>query len=570
MTTVVAWWLRCWAKTGTKGQAYPSEYMRKIIPIERLILLSFGPTLVALIESHIDALMITDHRGIINDVNQKMETLTGYTRDELIGAPFKRFFTEPARAEAAITQVLREGKITNYELTTHSRSRKETIVSCNATTFYDRECRLQGVFAAARDIREYKEIERKLLENNLELSNIKAVAEKANLAKSEFLSSMNHELRTPLNAVPGLAQLMKSEVPPPTPAQKLSIDQITQAGQYLLQLINEMLELTMMESGQMTVSQESMSLKEVLRDCQAMIEPQAQSRGIRMTFPVNGESFLVRADPIRLKQILINLLSNSIKYNRPGGRVAVNCAVISKTRVRISVTDTGFGLSPTQLSYLFLPFNRLGQEAGSEEGTGTGLVATKQLIEMMGGVIGVESCVGVGSLFWIELNSPGTAKTRLHSIKKTGPIRQSEVESIFASSRRTLLYVEDNPANLKLVEQLISRRKDLKLVSATDGNMGIELARSHQPDVILMDINLPELCGYSALKILREDPKTAHIPVIALSTMAIPHDIEKEGDAGFFRYLTKPLEVDEFMNTLDIALNRNSTKDAHNATEPLM
>ncbi|HSY29106.1 MAG TPA: PAS domain S-box protein, partial [Burkholderiaceae bacterium] len=224
----------------------------------------------SLIESNIDALMTTDHRGIISDVNQQMEALTGCTRDELIGAPFKNYFTEPERAEAAITRVLREGKVTNYELTAHARDGKETVVSYNATTFYDRDRRLQGVFAAARDVTDRKQFEHRLQENNVELETAKATAEKANLAKSEFLSSMSHELRTPLNAVLGFAQLMSSDVPPPTAAQKLSIDQILQAGWYLLRLINEILDLAMIESGKVTMSQESMSLTDVLQDCQAM------------------------------------------------------------------------------------------------------------------------------------------------------------------------------------------------------------------------------------------------------------------------------------------------------------
>ena len=357
----------------------------------------------SLIESNIDALMTTDPRGIISDVNQQMEALTGCTRDELIGAPFKNYFTDPERAEAAITRVLREGKVTNYELTAHARDGKETVVSYNATTFHDRDRKLQGVFAAARDVTERKQFEHTLQENNVELESAKAAAEKANLAKSEFLSSMSHELRSPLNAVLGFAQLMASETPPPSSAQKLSIDQILQAGWYLLRLINEILDLAMIESGKVTMSQESMSLTDVLQDCQAMIEPQAQQRGIQMTFPRFDNPFYVHADRTRVKQVMINLLSNAIKYNRVGGAVIVQCAMSGENRVRVSVKDTGAGLAPEQLAQLFQPFNRLGQETSTEEGTGIGLVVTKQLVELMGGVIGVESSVGVGSVFWVEL-----------------------------------------------------------------------------------------------------------------------------------------------------------------------
>ncbi|HUW36584.1 MAG TPA: PAS domain S-box protein [Rhodocyclaceae bacterium] len=509
----------------------------------------------SLIESNIDAIMTTDPRGVISDVNQQMEALTGCTRDELIGAPFKNYFTDPDRAEAAITRVLREGKVTNYELTAHARDGKETVVSYNATTFHDRDRKLQGVFAAARDVTERKQFEHALQENNLELENARAAAEKANLAKSEFLSSMSHELRTPLNAVLGFAQLMASETPPPTAAQKLSIDQILQAGWYLLRLINEILDLAMIESGKVTMSQESISLTDVLLDCQAMIEPQAQKRGIRMTFPNFDKLFYVHADRTRVKQVMINLLSNAIKYNRVGGAVIVQCALSGENRVRISVKDTGDGLTPEQLAQLFQPFNRLGQETSTEEGTGIGLVVTKQLVELMGGVIGVESRVGDGSVFWVELAASSAPALVFGGSGEILPDERLPAAAHASSRQRTLLYVEDNPANLALVEQLIARRSDLKLLTAIDGYLGIQLARAFQPDVILMDINLPGISGFGALKILREDPATAHIPVIALSANAVPRDIEKGMEAGFFRYLTKPIKVDEFMDALDIALH---------------
>ena len=516
----------------------------------------------SLIESNIDAIMTTDPRGIISDVNQQMEALTGCTRDELIGAPFKSYFTDPGRAETAITRVLREGKVTNYELTAHARDGRETVVSCNATTFHDRDRKLQGVFAAARDITERKQFEHALQENNLELESAKAAAEKANQAKSEFLSSMSHELRTPLNAVLGFAQLMASETPPPTPAQKLSIDQILQAGWYLLRLINEILDLALIESGKVSLSQESLSLFEVLQDCQAMIEPQAGTRGTRMIFPRFDGHFYVHGDRTRLKQVMINLLSNAIKYNRAGGTVIVQCGASDEGRVRVSVKDNGAGLTPEQLAQLFQPFNRLGQEASGEEGTGIGLVVTKQLVELMGGVIGVESSVGTGSEFWVELAASAAPELAFDDVGATSPAAREPVVAQEPSGRRTLLYVEDNPANLALVEQLIARRRDLKLLTAIDGYLGIELARAYQPDVILMDINLPGISGFGALKRLREDPATAHIPVIALSANAVPRDIEKGMEAGFFRYLTKPIKVAEFMAALDVALLHAAGNDA--------
>ncbi|MEC5218331.1 PAS domain S-box-containing protein [Actimicrobium sp. GrIS 1.19] len=522
----------------------------------------------SLIESNIDALMTTDPRGIISDVNQQMEALTGCSRDELIGAPFKDYFTDPARAEAAIKRVLREGKVTNYELTAHARDGRETVVSYNATTFHDRDRKLQGVFAAARDVTERKQFELALQENNLELEGAKAAAEKANLAKSEFLSSMSHELRTPLNAVLGFAQLMASGAPPPTPAQQLSLDQILKGGWYLLRLINEILDLAMIESGKVTMSHESMSLADVLADCQAMIEPQAQKRGIQMVFTQLASPFYVHADRTRVKQVMINLLSNATKYNRIGGAVTVDCTMHGSGRVRVSVRDSGMGLTPEQVGQLFQPFNRLGQESSAEEGTGIGLVVTKQLVELMGGTIGVESTVGVGSVFWVELVGANAPELEFGEhgdshVPDQNPLGPQQ------APQRTILYVEDNPANLALIEQLIARRGDLKLLSATDGHQGIQLARAYQPDVILMDINLPGISGYGAMAILREDIETAHIPVMALSANAVPRDIEKGMEAGFFRYLTKPIKVPEFMEALDLALRHADQRGLDKTLEPV-
>ena len=507
----------------------------------------------SLIESNIDAIMTTNPLGLISDVNQQMEALTGCTRDELIGEPFKNYFTDQARAEAAITRALDEGKVTNYELTAYHKDGRQTVVSYNATTFHDREQRLQGVFAAARDVTERKQFEHTLQENNVELELAKAAAEKANRAKSEFLSSMSHELRTPLNAILGFAQLIESGEPVLTPTQKISIDQILQSGWYLLRLINEILDLALIESGKVSLSQESMSMSEVFEDCRAMMEPQADQRRIQMTFPDVGRVFYVFADRTRVKQVLINLLSNAIKYNRENGAVIIQCQKTAEKRIRVTVQDTGSGLSPKQLSRLFQPFNRLGREAGTEEGTGIGLVVTRQLVELMGGSMGVESTLGSGCSFWFELlASDAPALMYDHALPDAD--RAVPLSSETSAAQRSLLYVEDNPANMALIKQLMLRRRDLKLLTAIDADIGLQLARSLQPAVILMDINLPGLSGYGALKILQNDPATAHIPVLALSANAIPRDIAKGLDAGFFRYLTKPIKVHEFMDALELAL----------------
>ena len=511
----------------------------------------------SLFESNIDPIMTTDPSGIITDVNNQMAALTGCTREELIGTPFKNYFTDPDRAEASINLVLSKKKVSNYELTARAGDGSETEVSYNATTFYDREGRLQGVFAAARDVTEAKRLDRALQEKNVELENAKALAEKANLAKSDFLSAMSHELRTPLNAVLGFAQLIESASPPPTPAQKRSLDQILKAGWYLLELINEILDLARIESGKLALSREPVSLDQVMRECEAMIEPQAKLRGIGMQFPHFDTPCFVLADSTRLKQVLINLLFNAIKYNKAGGTVVVDCIAAPPGSIRLSVRDTGEGLSPEKLALLFQPFNRLGKESGSEEGTGIGLVVAKRLVEFMNGLIGVDSTVGAGTVFWVEL-----ARCAPPQLDHAGadsaaffPLAAKTGEAV-----HTLLYIEDNPANLQLAEELIKRRTDLRLLSAADGNLGIELAREFLPEVILMDINLPGISGIDAMQILRADPEMAHIPIVAISANAIPGDIKKGLEAGFFRYLTKPIVVNEFMDALDMALEFSAAR----------
>jgi CheY-like chemotaxis protein len=287
-----------------------------------------------------------------------------------------------------------------------------------------------------------------------------------------------------------------------------------------------------------------------MRECEAMIEPQSHKREVTVTFPRFETPYFVKVDRTRVKQVLINLLSNAIKYNKLNGKVMVTCSTPAINRLRISVEDTGEGLSPEKIAQLFQPFNRLGQENYDQEGTGIGLVMTKRLIELMGGQIGLESTLGKGSTFWVEMN---LTDKRIPSIEADAtPIPKTVTTP--DSSLYTLLYVEDNPANLMLVEDLIERRPDIRLLSARDGISGVDLARTALPDVILMDINLPGISGVNALKLLSRDAATAHIPIIALSANAIPTDIAKGLEAGFFRYLTKPIKVTEFMDTLDIAL----------------
>ena len=504
-----------------------------------------------------DAVIATDAQARVTLMNPLAEHLTGWTQAQAAGRAIGDVFhiiNQSTRQLAAVPvlQTLAHGTIqglANHTIVI-SRDGTECAIADSCAPIRSRDGQIVGAVLVFRDVTEEYAVQQALHDKNVELESARDLADKANLAKSEFLSSMSHELRTPLNAILGFTQLMESASPPPTVTQKRQIDQILKAGWYLLELINEILDLALIESGTATLSPEAVSLVEVMLECRTMIEPQAQKRGISMAFPRFEGPCYVSADRTRVKQVLINLLFNAIKYNRPAGSVVVEYALSSPTSIRIRVRDTGQGLDSVQLGQLFQPFNRLGREASAEEGTGIGLMVTKRLVELMGGTIGVESTVGVGSVFWFELNLTD-APPPVAAQADPAPSRAAVPEG---TPLRNVLYVEDNPANLELVEQLIARRPELRLLSAVDGILGVEFARVYQPHVILMDINLPGISGLEAMRRLRAHPATAHIPVIALSANAVPRDIEKALEAGFFRYLTKPIKVNQFMEALDAAL----------------
>ena len=390
-----------------------------------------------------------------------------------------------------------------------------------------------------------------------ELNEALKTAESANRAKSSFLSSMSHELRSPLNSVLGYAQLIQSGTPAPTPLQQESVDQILKAGWFLLELIDEILDLTLIESGRLSLTQVPVPLAEVLSDCHAMVELQAQTSGIELTFQTLESDCMVRADRTRVMQVFINLLSNAIKYNRPGGTVRVSCAARPLGRLRISVEDSGQGMTEDQLERLFQPFERLGQETGAIKGTGIGLVVSKRLVELMGGQIGAQSAVGVGSVLWVELLATVALPLAPTAPGKRGaPADSRSVAALPSAATRTftVLCIEDDPANQMLMQRLLARRTDLRLLLASDGSEGLQLARETRPDVVLMDINLPGMSGLEAMKLLSANPATAHIPVIAVSANAMRLDVEQGLQAGFFRYLTKPINTDLIMQTLDEVL----------------
>ncbi|MDP3762057.1 MAG: ATP-binding protein [Ramlibacter sp.] len=525
-------------------------------------LLKAGALQNAILTSANFSIIATDEKGIIQLFNVGAERMLGYQAVEVVNkiSPSDIHDPQEVRARAqALTEELGTVITPGFEALAYKASREiediyeltymrkdgsrfPAIVSI--TALRDDYGALIGYLLIGTDNSVRKRVES-------ELKEAMAAAEKANHAKSDFLSSMSHELRTPLNAILGFAQLLESGAPSPTPTQKRNIEQILKAGWYLLELINEVLDLALIESGKLTLSNEPVSLAEVMVECRAMIEPQARQRGIGMTFSRFDIPRFINADRTRVKQVLINLLFNAIKYNRPQGAVSVECTLVAPNSIRISVRDTGIGLAPEQLAQLFQPFNRLGKEATAEEGTGIGLVVTKRLVELMGGHIGATSSVGEGSVFWVEFELSAPPQPLALEEDHVSASRPLSAEG---APQRTLLYVEDNPANLELVEQLVARRPDLRLLSAADGSLGIEYARACLPEVILMDINLPGLSGIEAMKILRADPATAHIPIIALSANAVPRDIQKALEAGFFNYITKPLVVGQFMEALDAAL----------------
>ena len=371
----------------------------------------------------------------------------------------------------------------------------------------------------------------------------KAGAESANRAKSDFLLNMSHELRSPLSSILGFTQLIEGGTPAPTPAQQDSVAQILNAGWYLLGLINDILDLTSIESGKTVLTSRVMSLAEVLDDCQAMIGPQAQRSGIRIGFPALRRPCLVQADPLRTKQVLINLLTNAIKYNRAGGQVHVRCNAEAGQPVRVSVEDTGQGLSQAQLDRLFEPFNRLGQELGGETGTGIGLVICKRLVEQMGGRMGAVSTVGVGSCFWFELEA-------------------APLPSMVASNApiRTVLCIEDAADRLQRVEELMAQCPGARLLRASDIASGVAIARAARPDVILMGSHLRDAGGTEARLLLAREPSTANIPLIAMGDDVERRATDSSLPAGFVGYLSQPLQRTAFIDALELVFQPRQTR----------
>ncbi len=405
------------------------------------------------------------------------------------------------------------------------------------------------------DITELRRTYRDLATAVEEASKAREAAERANRAKSEFLSRMSHELRTPLNAILGFAQLL--DMDELTQDQRENLSQILRGGRHLLSLINEVLDISRIEAGTFGISPEPVDVGSILDEAVGMIRPLAANRSVSISVSGVERGTCVLADRQRLRQVLLNLFSNAVKYNRAGGRVDLTVAQRLDSRVRISIRDTGEGLGPEKLRRLFTPFDRLGAETGPEEGTGLGLSLSKRLVEAMEGELHVESVVGSGTTFHVDLwLAPA-------SWEVDAPAGPGPAECADPGTRGRLLYIEDNLINVRLVEHILRRRPGVEFMTAIQGSMGLALAREHQPDAIFLDLHLPDMEGEAVLQRLLGDPLTASIPVVILSADATPGKVSRLHRAGARDFMTKPLDIARFLATVDALLGADGKRSPH-------
>lgn len=418
-------------------------------------------------------------------------------------------------------------------------------VRARGKAVFDKDNRPLMMSGSNIDITEVKRAEERVLY-------AKEQAEKANQAKSDFLSSMSHELRTPLNAILGYAQLF--EMDQNLNALQISnLREIRKAGQHLLQLINDVLDLSKIESGNFSVELEPVLLARLVLECCTLMETQASGLGVKISIECGAYAqAYVMADPKRLKQALLNLISNAIKYNRLGGSVKIILCRENEAGLRVIVEDTGRGIPQNKKAQMFEPFNRLAAENTTIEGSGVGLVITKRLVEMMLGDIGFSSVEGVGTVFWIELPRADAIPWQAEPASQKGSEHYYTGGFEIAISRPIhILYVEDNATNIRLMQQIAAKYPLLNLDVAEEPFIGIFKARNNKPDLIILDINLPGMDGFEVLSVLKADKVTKHIPVVALSANAMPYDIERGRQASFYDYLTKPIQLDQFIATIN-------------------
>ena len=466
--------------------------------------------------------------------NPAFADMHGYTVDEMEGMPLLEVFHPDVRAEvpAHIQAANTLGHMTFESL--HIRKDGSTFpVLVDATAVKDERGNVLYRAVNVQDISAMKAVEEGLHAARVE-------AQRANQAKSEFLSRMSHELRTPLNVILGFAQVLQLDEL--SPGQSESVGHILQAGRHLLALIDDVLDISRIESGKMALSIEPVAMGDAVEDVLKLMQPLADERGVTLTHPSRGSGCHAFADRQRLKQVLLNLVTNAIKYNTRGGSLVIECDD-DGARVHISVIDDGIGFPEDALGRLFVPFDRLGREATEVEGTGLGLSLCKGLVEAMGGTIEARANPGGGSIFTVQLN-------RADAPALTGHVDGGH-PAAGRASRGVVLYVEDNLANFKLIEQVLSRRPGISVIPAMQGSLGLQLARDHHPDLVLLDLHLPDMKGDEVLQRLLRDPMTASIPVVIASADATQRQVERLLRMGARAYLTKPIDVPRLLETVD-------------------